>query len=150
MSLGRSQCSDPVRVKDDVDGRKDSPDDENLFGAADRLGSRSNIRRKTMGYAVVRYGVKNADLEENRALIAKVFEELDRSVPPALQYLAIELDDGEFLHVVRDDNEASTLPQLAAFKAFLENHAERRSTAVMRSPATIIGNYRMIADGKPV
>lgn len=103
-----------------------------------------------MGYAVVRYSVKNADLEENRALIAKVFEELDRSVPPALQYLAIELDDGEFLHVVRDDNEASTLPQLVAFKAFLENHAERRSTPVIRSPATIIGNYRMIADGKPV
>lgn len=104
-----------------------------------------------MGYAIVRYSVKDGSLEENRALVAKVFEELERTNPETLQYLALELEDGEFIHVVgtQDENEASPLPELAAFKAFTANHAERRSTPVRRSLATIIGNYRMLAAVKP-
>ncbi|WP_245429557.1 hypothetical protein [Mesorhizobium sp. DCY119] len=104
-----------------------------------------------MGYAVIRYSVKDGRLEENRALIAGVFEELDRSAPQALQYLALELDDGEFIHVIgtQDESAASPLPGFAAFKAFTENHAERRSTPVMRSQAKVMGNYRMLAGPKP-
>ena len=30
-----------------------------------------------MGYKLIRYSVKDAGLEENRALVAKVFEALD-------------------------------------------------------------------------
>jgi hypothetical protein len=104
-----------------------------------------------MDYAVIRYSVKNGSLEENRALIAKVFEELDRTAPQALQYLAMELDGGDFIHVVgsKDEKGASPLPELAAFKAFIAGHADRRSTPVTRSPARIIGNYRMLAGTKP-
>lgn len=102
-----------------------------------------------MGYAVVRYSVKNASLEENRALVAKVFEELDQMAPQALQYLALELENGEFIHGTQDGNDASPLPQLAAFKAFTKNHAERRSTPVMRSPARLIGNYHMLVGKEP-
>lgn len=100
-----------------------------------------------MDYAVVRYSVKDTDLAENRALIAKVFEELERTAPPALRYLALELGDGEFIHIVAtaDANQASPLPQLAAFKAFSQDHAVRRATPLLRSPATIIGDYRMLA-----
>jgi hypothetical protein len=100
-----------------------------------------------MGYAVIRYSVKKESIDENRALIEKVFEELDRSGPPSLRYLAFELEGGEFVHVVMDEGE-SPLPELAAFKAFTAHHAERRSTPVSRSPAKIVGNYRMIADGR--
>ena len=100
-----------------------------------------------MGYAVIRYHVKNDRLEENRGLVEKVFAELDRSAPEALQYLALELEDGEFIHVVEtaDGNDASPLTGLAAFKAFTENHAERRSAPIVRKSARIVGNYRMIA-----
>jgi ABC-type uncharacterized transport system ATPase component len=103
-----------------------------------------------MGYTVIRYSVKDASLEENRALIAKVFDELNQSTPPALQYLALELEDGEFIHVVGmpDGDSTSPLPRLAAFRAFTEGHAERRSAPVMRSPAKVVGNYRMLADVK--
>ncbi len=104
-----------------------------------------------MGYTVIRYSVKYSRLEENRALIVGVFGELDQSAPQALQYLALELEGGEFIHVVGTPDESGTspLPGLAAFKAFTENHAERRSTPVMRSPARVVGNYRMLAATKP-
>lgn len=103
-----------------------------------------------MGYAVIRYSVKNERLEENRGLVEKVFAELHQAAPAALQYLVLELEDGDFIHVVEtaDGNDASPLTGLAAFKAFTENHAERRSTPVVRKSARIVGNYRMIA-GKP-
>lgn len=100
-----------------------------------------------MGYAVIRYGVKNEGVEENRALIEGVFEELKQSAPQGLQYLVLELDSGEFVHVVSEEGE-SPLPKLTAFKAFTAHHAERRSTPISRSPAKIVGNYRMIADAK--
>ena len=102
-----------------------------------------------MGYSVIRYGVKNGSIEENRGLVEKVFEELNRSAPAALQYLVLELEDGEFVHVVGEGNVASPLPQLGAFKAFTEHHGERRATPTSRKSARIVGNYRMIAAAKP-
>lgn len=99
-----------------------------------------------MGHTVVRYGVKKGSLEENRALLAEVFEELHRASPEALEYLVLELDGGDFIHVVREGNGASPLPGLAAFKAFVEHHADRRSTPICRSPARIVGNYRMLPE----
>lgn len=104
-----------------------------------------------MGYAVMRYSVKDGRLEENRALIAGVFEELDQTVPQALQYLALELEDGEFIHVIGSPDESGPSPLLglSAFKAFTEHHIERRSTPVMRSQAKVMGNYRMLAGPKP-
>lgn len=100
-----------------------------------------------MNYAVIRYGVKEDGVAENRALVAKVFQELAASAPDGLQYLVLELDDREFLHIVgrADDNEVSPLPGLAAFKAFTANHADRRSTPISRSQASILGDYRMLA-----
>lgn len=100
-----------------------------------------------MNYTVIRYGVKEAGITENRALIAKVFQELEVSAPEGLQYLVLDLDDREFVHLVGtpEGNEVSPLPGLAAFKAFTENHADRRSTAISRSRARILGDYRMLA-----
>ncbi|WP_244742299.1 hypothetical protein [Mesorhizobium sp. L-8-10] len=139
-------------MKDGADSQKDSSTGENLFAVGGRLHGRSTMSwRKTMNYAVVRYGVKAAGVAENRALIAKVFQELEESATEGLQYLVLELDDGEFVHIVGtlDSDEASPLPRLAAFKAFTENHADRRSTAIIRSPARIVGNHRMLAAAEP-
>ncbi|WP_210335066.1 hypothetical protein [Mesorhizobium mediterraneum] len=101
-----------------------------------------------MGYKLIRYSVKDTGLEENRALVEKVFEALDETAPQSVRYLVLELDDGEFIHVVGEGNDTSALTELAAFEAFTQNHAERRSTPVNRSPAKIIGNYHVLEDGK--
>ncbi|MDQ6435882.1 hypothetical protein RB623_17640 [Mesorhizobium sp. LHD-90] len=101
-----------------------------------------------MEYAIVRYGVKEERRAENRALVEKVFDDLHRTVPDGLRYLVLELEDGEFVHLVAAEGETSPLPKLAAFRAFTESHEERRSTPVARKSARIVGAYRMLADGK--
>jgi hypothetical protein len=97
-------------------------------------------------YTVVRYGVGDAGLEDNRALIAGVFEELGRARPDALRYLVLELEGGEFIHLVGtpDGDDASPLPRLAAFRAFTKDHADRRSSPLARSAATVLGDYHML------
>jgi hypothetical protein len=97
-------------------------------------------------YTVVRYSVGDAGLEDNRALIAGVFEELARARPDALRYLVLELEGGEFIHLVGtpDGDDASPLPRLAAFRAFTKDHADRRSSPLARSAATILGDYLML------
>ena len=98
-----------------------------------------------MGYSVIRYSVKNGSVEENRDLVEKVFEALEQSAPATLQYLVLELEDGEFIHLVGEEGAASPLPRLTAFKAFTEHHGERRATPISRKSASIVGNYRMLA-----
>jgi uncharacterized protein (UPF0297 family) len=98
-----------------------------------------------MTYAVVRYSVKDGDAEQNRALIEQVFAELSQSGQDAMQYVVFELESGEFVHIASHDGEESPLPKLTAFKAFIENHAERRSGPISRLSARLVGNYRMLA-----
>jgi len=137
----------PRRMKDDGDGQRDSGGPENLFGDAERL-SRADPpnRRRAMGYNLIRYGVKDASIAENRALVAKVFEALTETKPQSVCYLVLELENGEFVHLVSLDEGSSSLTGLDAFKAFSADHAERRSGPLSRSAAKIVGNYRMLAD----
>lgn len=102
-----------------------------------------------MQYALIRYGVKETSVAENRARVETVFEELHRTSPEGLRYLVLELEDGEFVHFVGNEADANPLPKLAAFKAFTETHGERRSTLISRKSARIVGDYPMIAAGKP-
>ncbi|ESW73314.1 hypothetical protein X769_18430 [Mesorhizobium sp. LSJC268A00] len=96
-----------------------------------------------MGYNLIRYGVKDESIAENRMLVAQVFEALDDTKPQSVRYLVLELENGEFIHLVSQDGDGLT--GLAAFKAFSADHAGRRSTPLARSPAKIVGNYRMLA-----
>jgi hypothetical protein len=97
-----------------------------------------------MTYNLIRYGVKDTAIAENRALVTKVFEALDEMKPQSLRYLVLELDSGEFIHLVGFDKDSSALTGLEAFKAFGADHAERRSTPLARSQAKIIGDYHML------
>ena len=99
-----------------------------------------------MGYNLIRYGVKDASIAEKRALVAKVFEALDDTKPQSVCYLVLELENGEFVHLVGQDKDSSSLTGLDAFKAFSADHVERRSGPLSRSAAKIVGNYRMLAD----
>jgi hypothetical protein len=103
-----------------------------------------------MTYNVIRYGVKDTSIAENRALVEKVFEALDKTQPQSVRYLVLELDSGEFIHLVGYDKDSSALTELDAFKAFGANHGGRRSTPLVRAPAKIVGNYRMLAKADEV
>jgi hypothetical protein len=138
-----------LRAKDDANSEKDSPAFGNLFVSGARLLRRPDNRRATMQYALIRYGVKEQSVAENRARVEKVFEELHRAAPEGFRYLVLQLEDGEFVHFVGNEAEANPLAQLPAFKAFTGNHEERRSTPISRKSARIVDDYRMIASGKP-
>ncbi|MDX8500937.1 hypothetical protein RFM99_21315 [Mesorhizobium sp. VK4C] len=97
-----------------------------------------------MNYNLIRYGAKDAAIAENRALVAKVFEALNETRPQSVRYLVLELDNGEFVHIVGYEKDSSALTELDAFKAFGADHAGRRSTPLARSPAKIVGNYHML------
>ncbi|WP_210328318.1 hypothetical protein [Mesorhizobium caraganae] len=96
-----------------------------------------------MGYNLIRYGVKDESIAQNRTLVAKVFEALDETKPQSVRYLVLELENGEFIHLVSQDGDGLT--GLDAFKAFSADHAARRATPLARSPAKIVGDYRMLA-----
>ena len=97
-----------------------------------------------MGYNLIRYSVKDESIAQNRMLVAKVFEALDETGPQSVRYLVLELENGEFVHLVSQDGNDG-LTSLDAFKAFSADHAGRRSAPLARSPAKIVGNYRMLA-----
>ncbi|WP_292555759.1 hypothetical protein [Mesorhizobium sp.] len=97
-----------------------------------------------MGYSLIRYGVKDESIAENRMLVAKVFEALDETKPLSVRYIVLELENGEFVHLVGYDKDSAALTGLDAFKTFGADHAERRSGPLARSAAKIVGNYRML------
>ena len=99
-----------------------------------------------MNCNLIRYGVKDTSIAKNRELVAKVFEALDEAKPQSVRYLVLELENGEFVHLVGYDKDSSELTGLDAFKAFGADHAGRRSTPLARSPAKIIGNYHMLSN----
>ncbi len=84
-----------------------------------------------MIYNLIRYGVKDAGIAENRALVTKVFEALDETQPQSVRYLVLELENGEFVHLVGYDKDSSALTELDAFKAFGAGHAEKAQIRMM-------------------
>ncbi len=94
---------------------------------------------------LVRYRTKPERAEENQRLIEGVFAELRARSPDGVRYLALRLTDGTFVHLVESDA-ASPLPSLPAFQAFQSGLKERQAEPAQFNDATIVGNYRMLAD----
>jgi len=93
---------------------------------------------------LVRYRVKPEKIEENQHLIEEVFRELHAKSPKNVGYLVLKLSDGSFCHLVEDGS--NMIPSLDAFAAFRRGGEERRLEEPQQLEATIIANYRMLAD----
>jgi hypothetical protein len=105
---------------------------------------------KTPTTTVVTYSIKPEHLEENRTLVKAVFEELQRTAPPGIGYMALESDSGQFLHIATSAGDAAGggLTALPAFQAFLREHALRREGPLARGEMKVLGEYRLRgADG---
>lgn len=99
-----------------------------------------------MTFTTVRYRVKDGLEDENRALIEAVVEELGSQAPEDFRYMAVQLDDGTFIHLVENSGSYDISMQNSAFKAFVSGLAGRQSDPTMRMPARLVGSYRMLAD----
>jgi hypothetical protein len=93
---------------------------------------------------LVRYRAKPDRIDENERLIGAVFRELDATAPPDVRYLVLRLSDGTFCHLVEDGSK--TIPSLDAFVAFRHGGGERRLDEPQQLQATVVGNYRMLAE----
>jgi hypothetical protein len=100
-----------------------------------------------MKRTVIRYKTKPDMADKNAGLIAAVFAELKATKPEGLRYLSLRLDDDSFVHFVESESDSgSALPTFAAFKAFQSGIRERCIEQPQPSGATVVGNYRMLAE----
>ena len=98
-----------------------------------------------MTATVVRYQAKPERADENQKLVEAVFADLDQRQPEGFTYKVFRLEDGvSFVHVVieHDDvEEAASLQDVPAFRAFVADIADRCEVLPEASGATIVGGY---------
>ena len=99
-----------------------------------------------MKRTLVRYKARPEKVEENTALIEKVFKELRVRSPDGVRYLVLRLGDGTFVHFVEMKEGAPPLTSLEAFRTFQSGHAERSAEPAVTAAPTVVGNYRMLAE----
>ena len=101
-----------------------------------------------MKRTLVRYKIKPEQVHENARLIKQVFQELKAKSPDGARYVVLQLDDGTFVHfaTVESTDGAHPITSLEAFRAFQSGIKERCMEPPQSGDATIVGNYRMIAE----
>jgi len=101
-----------------------------------------------MRRSLIRYRTAPERADENERLIKRVFAELAMKSPPGLAYLVLRSGDGSFFHVVANATEGdSPITALDAFKAFQSDIRGRCIDPPEPRNVTIVGNYRMLAEG---
>ena len=100
-----------------------------------------------MKWTLIRYRTHAEKTEENAALVRAVFEELQAETPSGLRYMAMQLPDGVFVHLVSTEEGANPLAALEAFRAFQARVRERQEERAEFQEAEILGDYRVLAGG---
>jgi hypothetical protein len=67
---------------------------------------------------LVRYQVRPETADENESRISDVFRELQEKRPKGVRYLALRLQNDEFVHLAAPDDDALPLTELKTFQAF--------------------------------
>jgi len=98
-----------------------------------------------MKTTVVRYQAKPERAAENQQLIEAVFADLEERQPEGFTYKVFRLEDGvSFIHVAieHDDEHAGSLQDVAAFRAFVADIADRCDVPPLAMGATVVGSWR--------
>jgi len=100
-----------------------------------------------MKRVMVRYRVKPDRVEENVTKVRAVYDELAQTKPVGLRYATFRLPDGvSFIHFAEVDGDTNPLQQVAAFKAFSANIAERCDEPPAPFDLTEVASYRWNRD----
>jgi hypothetical protein len=95
---------------------------------------------------LISYTIKPDLTEQNRSMIAGVFEALRASSPADLRYTVLETGDGRFLHLAESTESSShALQTLPAFRTFVTGLEDRQQTPTVITELKIVGTY-----GRPV
>jgi hypothetical protein len=92
---------------------------------------------------MVRYKVHPDRADENVALVKAVYEQLAHDRPDGLHYATFRLPDGvSFMHIVIETDEPGRiLNEVAAFKAFVADIAERCDEPPIATEISLVGSY---------
>jgi hypothetical protein len=91
---------------------------------------------------IIRYQTRPEAAEENRRLVAAVFDSLAELQPSNLCYTTYCLADGvSFVHIARLDGNENPLATLPAFTEFQRGLAQRCAEQPAPSLATPVGSY---------
>jgi hypothetical protein len=98
-----------------------------------------------MGSSMVRYKVQADRADENVALVQAVYAQLAEERPEGLHYATFRLPDGvSFMHlVVETDQPGAILGEVAAFKAFSNDIANRCEEPPVVTELTLVGSYEV-------
>jgi hypothetical protein len=103
-----------------------------------------------MRQVMVRYKVKPEYAARNEELVRGVYEELRRTAPADFHYATFVMEDGvSFVHVASAGETAdgrNPLQDVAAFRAFQENIAERCDEPPTPVGVREVGTYRFWGD----
>ena len=96
-----------------------------------------------MRKVIVRYKVKPDRVEENVALVQSVYDELESTKPAGLRYATLQLDDDvSFVHLAMNETDDTPLTELAAFKEFQREIADRCDEPPQVTNVSEVGSYR--------
>lgn len=101
---------------------------------------------------VVSYQVKPEAVAEHVRLIEGVFEQLHAERPTNIEYKVVRLADGvSFVHMssAETPDGSNPLPELAAFREFGKDSADRVATPPVPTAADIIGAYHPAGGLRP-
>jgi hypothetical protein len=104
-------------------------------------------RRRPVKTVVVRYKTQPERAEENQKLVENVYAALEELGPDGFSYATFRLEDGvTFVHIAREgDASGFNLSELPAFRAFVENVADRCVEPPDAEGATVVGSYKFLA-----
>jgi hypothetical protein len=97
-----------------------------------------------MKQVMVRYRLKAERLDENLALIGRVFDALAREQPAGLRYASFRVGDGlGFVHLAAIDTPdgSNPLAALPAFRAFTAQIGARCDEPPLTTELTPVGSY---------
>ncbi|MEO7223907.1 MAG: hypothetical protein ABIY37_15680 [Devosia sp.] len=91
---------------------------------------------------LISYTIKPGLTDENRNLIAGVFDALREGELADLSYTVLESADGRFLHVAQSTESSSkALQSLPAFRTFVAALEDRQEAPLVISELKIVGTY---------
>ena len=100
-----------------------------------------------MRRVMVRYRVKPDRVDENEELVRAVYEELSRRRPEGLRYATFKLEDGvSFVHLAETDAGNNPLSEVAAFREFQREIADRCDQPPVVMKLDRVGSFRIFED----
>ena len=98
-----------------------------------------------MKHTMIRYRTMPEQSVENQRLIEQVFEELHQKAPIGVQYVALRMDEGVFVHLVGVAEEGENpIPALDAFRDFRRDIGARCLEAPVQGRVKVVGSFGVL------